>query len=88
MDIEDIARRCKGKLTFWGEICRQQILPFGTVDEVREAVRRVRRALDDGTGGLIAQCEWGKHNPAENIHAVFEAWEEPRPTEPYLTLRK
>ena len=77
MDIEDIARRCKGKLTFWGEICRQQILPFGKVDEVKQAVRRVRLALDDGAGGVIAQCEWGKHNPAENIHAVFEAWEEP-----------
>src|SRR5690606_30881517 len=56
MDIEDLARRYKGKVTFWGEICRQNILPFGTVDDVREAVYRVRRALDDGRGGVIAQC--------------------------------
>jgi len=34
----------------------------------------VRSALDDGSGGLIAQCEWGKDNPAVNIEAVFKAW--------------
>jgi hypothetical protein len=34
----------------------------------------VRRALDDGTGGVIAECEWGVHDPQENIEAVFETW--------------
>ncbi len=74
MDIEELARLYKGKITFWGEVCRQRILPFGTVDEVREAVRRVRRALDDGRGGVIAQCEWGNRDPRENIEAVYETW--------------
>lgn len=79
MDIEGLAARYKGKITFWGEIDRQYLLPFGSPEDCREAVRRVRRALDDGRGGLIAQCEWGKNNPPENIFAVFEAWEEPWP---------
>jgi len=52
-------------------------LPFGTPADCREAVRRVRRALDDGTGGVIAECEWGVRTPAENVRAVFEAWMEP-----------
>jgi hypothetical protein len=78
MDIEELASQFKGKITFWGEISRQDILPFGTVEEVREAVRRVRRALDDGTGGVIAQCEWGINDPKENIEAVFETWMEDR----------
>ena len=77
MDIESLARRFKGKITFWGEIDRQYILPFGTVQEVKAAVRRVRRALDDGTGGVIAQFEWGNDVPPENVAAVFEAWQEP-----------
>ncbi len=77
MDIEEIGRRFKGRITFWGEIDRQQILSFGSVEDVRGAVGRVRRALDDGAGGVIAQCEWGTHNPAENIRAVFEAWASP-----------
>jgi len=74
MDIEEIGRRFKGKITFWGEIDRQNILPFGSVEGVRSAVRRVRRALDDGSGGVIAQCEWGIRDPKENIIAVFQTW--------------
>lgn len=74
MDIEELGRAFKGRITFWGEISRQDILPFGTVDEVREAVRRVRRAFDDGSGGVIAECEWGVRDPRENVEAVFETW--------------
>ncbi len=77
MDIERLGRRFKGRITFWGEIDRQRVLPFGTPAEVRAAVARVRRALDDGAGGVIAQCEWGVRNPRENIEAVFEAWDAP-----------
>jgi hypothetical protein len=78
MDIEEIARRHKGRVTFWGEISRQDTLPLGTPEDCYAAVRRVRAALDDGSGGLIAECEWGNDVPAENVHAVYEAWEEPR----------
>jgi hypothetical protein len=74
MDIEELARLHKGKITFWGEIDRQWVLPFGTPDDARAAVRRVRSALDDGAGGVFAQCEWGLGVPRENIEAVFEAW--------------
>lgn len=77
MDVEEIGRRFKGKITFWGEIDRQWVLPFGGEGDVRAAVRRVRAALDDGSGGVIAQCEWGNDMPKKNVEAVFEAWEEP-----------
>jgi hypothetical protein len=79
MDIEELARRYKGKITFWGEIDRQYALPFGTPDDVRAAVMRVRRALDDGRGGVIAQCEWGKDNPRRNVETVFRTWLETLP---------
>ena len=74
MDIEGLGARYKGKITFWGEIDRQHILPFGTTDEVRAAVRRVKSALFDPSGGVIAQCEWGTKDPMENIEAVFDEW--------------
>jgi hypothetical protein len=80
MDIERLAKQYRGKITFWGEIDRQYLMPFGTPDEVREGVRRVRRALDDGTGGVIAQCEWGVKDPKDNIIAVFDEWNAPIPT--------
>jgi len=74
MDVEELTKKYKGKITFWGEIDRQNTLPFGTPDDVRAAVHRVRAALDDGTGGVIAQCEWGKDNSSENIKTVFQTW--------------
>ncbi len=76
MDIEKLAELYKGKVTFWGEIDRQHVLPFGTARQVKEAVGRVRRALGDGSGGVIAQCEWGKDNPKANVVAIYEAWQE------------
>ncbi len=78
MDIEAIAARFCGQITFWGELDRQHILPFGSPQDVRQAVRRVRRALDTGEGGVIAQFEWGNDTPMENVIAAYEAWEEPR----------
>lgn len=77
MDIEKLANRYKGKITFWGEIDRQRLLPFAHPSEIKQAVHRIRRLLDDGRGGVIAQCEWGKNNPRDNIEAVFSAWDEP-----------
>jgi uroporphyrinogen decarboxylase len=74
MDVEDVGRRFAGKLTFWGEVDRQHLLPYGTPDEVAEAVRTARGALWRG-GGAIAQCEFGIGARPENIAAVFEAWE-------------
>jgi uroporphyrinogen decarboxylase len=74
MDIEELGRQYRGKITFWGELDRQQTLPFGTPDDVRESVRRVRAALDNGQGGVIAQLEWGKIDPFANVEAAFEAW--------------
>jgi uroporphyrinogen decarboxylase len=74
MDIERLAEKHRGEITFWGEIDRQHVLPFGTPDDVRQAVQRVRKALDTGNGGVIAQCEWGVDNSQENIETVFESW--------------
>jgi uroporphyrinogen decarboxylase len=74
MDIEELGRLYKGKITFWGEIDRQFVLPFGGPEDVRTAVRRVRDALASPAGGVIAQCEWGKDNPAANIKAVYQTW--------------
>lgn len=74
MPIEEIGRRFKGRITFWGELDRQYVLPFGTPDDVRAAVERVKRALWDDRGGCIGQAEFNKGYPLENIRAFFEAW--------------
>jgi len=74
MPIEEIGQRFKGRITFWGELDRQHVLPFGTPDDVRAAVERVKRALWDPRGGVIGQAEFNKGYPMKNIRAFFEAW--------------
>ena len=82
MNIEKIGRLYGGKIAFWGEIDRQRVLPFGAEADARAAVRRVRKALDQGRGGIIAQCSWEKGTPYANTHAVFDEWSKPWPNEP------
>jgi hypothetical protein len=76
MPIEEIGRRFKGRITFWGELDRQHVLPFGTVDEVRAAVRRVVDHLYSPAGGVMAQFEFVPRSPMANADAAFQAWEE------------
>ena len=75
MGVEDLGDAFGGQITFWGELDRQQILPTGTLEEVRDAARRMRSAFHH-RGGLIAQCEFGPGARPENVHAFFETLEE------------
>lgn len=74
MDIEEIGKHFRGKITFWGEIDRQHILSEGSAREVEEAVLRVFRNLYCG-GGIIAECDFGPGVKPENVWNVFETWE-------------
>jgi len=64
----------KGKLTFWGEIDRQRLIPFGAPDEIDAAVDSVFDTLWDN-GGCIAQCEFGAMGDPKNVRRIFERWE-------------
>ncbi len=75
MDIERLTAEYGKQITFWGEIDRQYIVPFGTEAEVRAAVDRVAdAAFKNGRTGVIAQCEFGRIDPIENVRAVFDQW--------------
>ena len=76
MDIEEIGARFAGRITFWGEIDRQEILARGTVDQARAAVDRVVQNLYRPEGGVIAELELGPGAKLENVDAVFQRWEE------------
>ena len=75
MDIKELGDLFKGKITFWGEIDRQRILPGGSAEDIREAVYKVYNNLYEG-GGIIAQCEFGPGAKPDNIFKVFETWNE------------
>ena len=74
MGVEELGQRFKGKITFWGEIDRQHILPHGSTEEVENAVRLVQNKLY-ANGGVIAQCEFGPGAKPENVYAVFKTWD-------------
>lgn len=73
MGIENLAP-FQGKITFWGEIDRQHLLPYGTLTDIDQAVEKVYSTLWKD-GGCIAQCEFGPGANPDNIYRVFQKWE-------------
>jgi len=73
MDMEDLGKKYSGKITFWGEIDRQHILPLGSPEEIEKSAKRVHSCFYSN-GGVIAQCEFGPWAKPENIYKVFEVW--------------
>lgn len=75
MDIDAVGREFAGRITFWGEIDRQHILPYGTVRETEMAVERVVKHLHRPEGGVIAQFDVTTGAKMENCEAVFRTWD-------------
>lgn len=73
MEPELLKETFGDKLTFWGGINTQRILPFGTADEVAAETRHIIDVLGKGGGYILNSV----HNiqaevPPENIVAMFE----------------
>ena len=69
----DTLEQYKGKITFWGEIDRQHLLPNGSEKEIEEAVKKVYHTLWSN-GGCIAQCEFGPGANPDNVYTMFDTW--------------
>jgi uroporphyrinogen decarboxylase len=74
MGVEKVANDFAGKITFWGEISRQTILPNGTKEEVLAAGKKMKALLFVNGGGLIGQSEINRDVPLENVRAFTKAW--------------
>jgi len=73
-ELEKHAARYRGQVTFWGGVERRSIEPPRHCADIREAVFRVRKALDFGAGGVISQMSWDNHIPLRSIITFFEQW--------------
>lgn len=73
MDMDRLSSEVAGKITFWGEIDRQDTLPNGSAEDIEHAVELVHSKLYRN-GGVIAQCEFGPAARPENVLRVFECW--------------
>lgn len=73
-DTSELQARFGDRVTFWGAIDTQRVLPHGTVEEVGDEVRRRIHDLAPGGGYVVGPV----HNiqpdvPPENIVAMAEA---------------
>ena len=77
MDMAELKAEFGNRICFHGAVENQQILPFGTPEEVRAEVRHCIDSLaSDGTGYILAPCHNIQVNtPVGNIIAMYdEAW--------------
>lgn len=74
MGVEQVAEKFAGKICFWGELSRQNTLPFGTPEEICQNAEIMKKHLFVKDGGLIGQSEVGRDVPLENVRAVLNCW--------------
>ena len=78
MEMEGLKGDFGDRVCFHGGIDNQWVMPFGSAQDVRRAVREAIGALaSDGTGYIVAPCHALQAvSPMENIIAMYqEAWE-------------
>lgn len=90
MPLEELAQKFGNQLVFYGGIDTQRLLPFGTPQEVKEAVRRCIETLGKHGKYIIAPSqEIMNEVPTENILALVEAIREyRRVNEGWVSLEK
>lgn len=74
MGIDYIAERYKGRITFWGELDRQNTLSFGKPEDVRCEAEKMKNRLRVNDGGLIGVCSPDDACPLENIIEGYKCW--------------
>lgn len=72
MGLDNLARFA-GKITFWGEIDRQDLLVNASLEDIAAVVGKIKTLLWR-QGGCIAQCEFGPGAKPENVRQVFASW--------------
>lgn len=74
MDFEEVHARFGDRLSFWGAIGTQQLLPFGTPAAIRATVRARIETCGPKGGLVIAPAHWVEPEvPWENLLAMVEA---------------
>jgi uroporphyrinogen decarboxylase len=77
MDTKVLKKKFGDRITFWGGIDTQRVLPNGTINDVKAEVKQRIKDLAEGGGFVLAPV----HNiqpgvPAENIIAMYAAGQE------------
>ena len=74
MDEREVAEQFGGRIAFWAGMDVQQILPWGTPEDVRKEVRFMIDTYDSPQGGCMITAGNGitPDNPIENLRAFYD----------------
>ena len=73
MDVYEIKRKYGKNIKLWGGLGTQQLLPFGSPDDVRGEIRRLIGEMGAGGGYILASAKpLMQEVPTENAIAVIE----------------
>ena len=76
-DLPSLKKRFGNNIVFCGGIDTHRVLPYGSIEEVREEVRRVIQILGPGGGCMIGAVHTVMDDvPPENVLAMVDAVEE------------
>jgi uroporphyrinogen decarboxylase len=75
MEAASLKRKYGDRIIFHGGVDNQNVLPFGSADDVRREVRQLLNTLgSDGMGYICSSCHNVQANtPLQNILAMVEA---------------
>ena len=78
MDLASLKRDFGSRITFWGGLGTQRILPRGTPQQVKEEARQVRNLMSADGGYVFAPSQFIQDDvPVENVLALLEVAREP-----------
>jgi uroporphyrinogen decarboxylase len=72
--LEALQKNFAGKVCFRTDLDRQNIMPFGTLEDVKNHITDVFGHLGTRRGGIIACGEISPDTPLENIKAMYDAF--------------
>ena len=77
MDVAHIKKTYGDKLTLYGGMDVQKVLPFGTAQDVRDEVKRLIQICAPGGGYILSPAHHIQSDTSmENVDAFYEAWKE------------
>ena len=74
MNPFETKKRYGKRLALFGGLCVQQVMPFGSVEDVRDAVKALMAELGQGGGYILAPAHHIQADTSlDNIKALYEA---------------
>jgi uroporphyrinogen decarboxylase len=83
MNPHELKKRWGDRITFWGCLGSQSIIPFGTPDSIRREIRTLKRDMSKGGGFILSPAKpLQPETPPRNAVAIVESFTDNGGAEP------